>query len=108
MNYLSGDEKEFIYRWYIWKILYYFHNWTVKSDSYLQIKEYYDVWEEALSLNLIIISLLELEFIPFSLWKLLVDILEKYPPDWFYIQRDSSEKLVKRIKSSQIILPKNS
>lgn len=100
----TDEEQGFIYRGYLWKILYFFHNKSITSESYSQIKEYYDVWEEELSLNLVIHVLLKQEKIPFLLWKLLLDILEKYPPDWVYVQVDTANELIKKLKKSEIIL----
>jgi len=104
MDRMTEDEKNFIYRWYLWKLLYYFHIETIKSESYSQIKEYYDVWEEALCLNLIIHILLKENKIPFRLWKLIIDILEKFPADGIYVKIEPAEELIKKIYSSSIDL----
>lgn len=107
MNSLNYLEKNFIFRWYVGMIFYYFDKKIVKTDYFDEIKEYYEVWEEWLCLNSMIISLLGNKVIPFKLGRLVIQLLEKFPADWIYVQKETANKLVKKLNNTKMLLIDN-
>ena len=97
-------EEWFIYRWYVWMILYYFNNKTIESEEIKSINEYYNVWEEGLSLDLMLFYIKKAHKITFKLWIIIINLLDKFPADGTYVQIDNANETIKRINNSEITL----
>ena len=75
----------------------------LSSKDYNDIYEYYSVWEEQLWVNLLLFLLNERKDIPYTLWKLLEEFLEKYPADWTYLRNEPVDEFLKKLENSRIV-----
>jgi hypothetical protein len=95
MNIKKTTHKDF--RNYVDKI-YTSSLWMLWNDKII-IDEYLKYYENWLAINLIFVNLLKQDCIDKELWNIIVEFLEKYPANWYDVQKYVEKELIKKIQS---------
>ena len=75
----------------------------IDLDKYNDIYTDYSCWEEWVALDYLLFLLNERENIPYKLWRLLEEFLEKYPADWTYLRNEPVDEFLKKLENSRIV-----